>query len=632
MNNGLNLPATPTLAFFSEDFFVNVPSTQRSGELKDWMWQQALSTEGTGLLYICPKAPGHDLSSSTKLTEVMDVLMGEHKYFFTLELLTEGTGNFLLLNFDIDQNTAEIRAIDPHSIKHALIIGLCAARALKNLNIKPRSFLLSSLYSIGLQFERARFFMEEHNLTFEEAQNLVAHDCALFYYTHPTRSEQLSFLEVNALLKNYAAGFQINWARFLSLGSIGEQLEERCFSLRKLAASFVTLWPTLSALHEHHARRELSQVYEDLAPPDIPIVSLNASLPIHIDFAQKRELSVVFDMRGPNFELLKSIFEHPLWSERYQHRLFTFKTIFIKDKMRSIDDFQTNDGKAFAPDQIILNFEEIQNLASFASACSLYVRAQILPDTDDDLFSLYLMSQGSLLFMDDQGWWQRGFRFEFGRRWESEFELSDYFIQQFFDVLLQTFGSDDKYRKLLDELANYLELNYSPALMMEKLKNNAAAKLSSIHDHLHCFNLSNFHQLELKTRELTRYWNSMSALSLDIEGDYLMLEREALGENWRTYQGSFIDASEIEVQLKLYAPKIAAESLVCELMIFDQSGRIVNTKSFNLTEIEGKGSSQVLHFKLAKQNFHERTYCAIRITAQLGHFEFPFETKLAAWI
>lgn len=632
MNNGLNLPATPTLAFFSEDFFVSAPSTQRSGELKDWMWQQALSTEGADLLCICPKAPGYHPPSSTKHPDVMDVLMGEHKYFFTLELLTEGTGHFLLLNFDIDQNIAEIRAIDPHNIKHALIIGLCAARALKNLEIKPRSFLLSSLYSIGLQFERTRFFMQEHNLNFEEAQNLAAHDCALFYYTHPTRSEELSFLAVNGLLKNYAAGFQINWARFLSLGSIGEQLEERSFSLRKLASSFVTLWPTISALHEHQARRELSQVYEDLAPPDIPIVSLSAGLPTHINFDQKRELSVVFDMRGPNFMLLKSIFEHPLWSERYQHRLFTFKTVFIKDKTRSVDDFQTVDGRAFTPDQIILNFDEIQNLPSFASACSLYVRAQILPDTDDDLFSLYLMSHGSLLFMDDQGWWQRGFRFEFGRRWESEFELGEYFIQQFFDVLLQNFGNEVKYRALLAELAQYLDANYSPTLMMEKLKNNAAAKLSSIHDHLHCFNLSNFHKLELKTRELTRYWKSMSALSLDIEGDYLMLEREGLGENWSAYKGSFIDALEIEIQLKLYAPKVAPESLVCELMVFDQSGKIMSTRAFDLTDCDGKGSSQVLHFKLPQQIFEERTYCAIRIIAQLGHFEFPFETKLAAWI
>ncbi len=607
--------------------------------LSQWMWQKTLENYPTSSLGVSPikkenlaQVGATVLADEAEKPLVFDIFLGETKYFFNLAWLKVGNHQWLFLIFDIDENSTQLRSLNPTNLKDALVIAMASYRALKKLNIEPQSYLMSGVRSIGIQLERVRDYMERFNLDFFAAKSLCSHDSAMIFESKSPSEDEIDFLSLALLLKNYASGFGVNWARFLSLGSIGESLEERKFSLTKLATHFVTIWPTLSKSHEILSKLQLSKLYEGLSPLDIPLQYLGPAIFDGQSFKTKEEICVVFDMRGNNFELLSPIFENPQWHERFSHRLIPFKTVFLKEAHLSSDLFQTIEGRPFSPDQIILNIEDIKDLADFAQKCSLYVRAEVFSNLDDDLFSLYLMNHGAFLFMDQEGWWQRGFRFEFGRRWESEFKRDEYFITQFFDVLIQLFENPQAYQQRLSELHSYLEESYTTTSLAQRLRESYIDKLSSFHDHLHCFELSNFHKLEKSSSELARYWSAMSAIHLDIEGDYLMLEAQELGPAFKGQRANFIEARELSIDLKLYAPKIDSKSLNCEVVIFDEDATIKRSLALELIEVIGKGTAQTLHFELAPTTFDERERMAIRLTPKLNHFEFPFELMISAWV
>lgn len=630
MSSWPELPPTPQLLFFSEDYFSLAPKAQK---LAQWMWQSALTKYPTSSISISP-IKKHDLESLQLATknEIYDIFLGERKYFFTLSVDQKGEHTRILLCFDIEHNDQESRELNPERLEHALVIGMASYRALKILEIAPQSFFLSSVRSIGLQLERVRDYMERYNLDFYRAMSLCSHDTAMIFDAQKKSGDELDFLTLSYLLKNYASGYGVNWARFLALGATGESLEDKKFSLRKLATHLVTLWPTLSKFHENHSKNILARLYQTLGPLDIPLEYLGAAFDIDSSFRAQKEVCVVFDMRGRNFELLKPIFENPEWALRFSHRILPFKSVFIKDASMSDELFQTSEARPFCPDQILLNFEEIGDIEELAKKTSLYVRGEAFSNLNDDLLSLYLITHGCFLFMDQQGWWQKGFRFEFGRRWEPGHERSDYFITQFFDVLIQLFDNEENYRLRLNELRAYLTENYSSEVLALRLKESYIDKLASFHEHLHCFELSNFHKLDDQCAKLSRYWDAMSAIHLDIEGDYLMLESHELPEAFYGQSGNFIEALELSINLTLYAPKINSDWLSCELIVFDEQACIKNKYPLGLTTILGRGTSQHLSFELPMTRFNEREKMAIRLTPKLSHFEFPFELKLSAWV
>lgn len=625
-----DIPPSPQVVFFSEDYFSIRPKTQK---LSQWMWQNCFREYPKKSISISPIQ--RELLDSLKLStknQIYDIFLGEQKYFFTLSADQEGEHTRIFLCFDIEQNDQTRRNLNPDHLEHALAIGMASYRALKVLNVDAQSFLLAGVRSIGLQLERVRDFMERHNLDFYRAMSLCSHDTAMIFDAQASSGDELDFLALSYLLKNYAAGYGVNWARFLALGATGESLEDRKFSLRKLATHLVTLWPTLSKFHENHSKNILARLYQTLGPLDIPLEYLGPAFKISEDFCAGKEVCVLFDMRGRNFELLKPIFENPEWPARFNHRILPFKTVFIKDASMGDELFQTSSGHPFCPDQILLNFEEIHDIEELAKKASLYVRAEVFSNLSDDLFSLFLISHGCFLFMDQAGWWQKGFRFEFGRRWEPGHELSEYFITQFFDVLIQLFDKEEDYRLRLKELKSYLEDNYSSQLLAGRLQESYIDKLASFHEHLHCFNLSNFYKLDSQCAELLRFWEAMSAIHLDIEGDYLMLESHELPESFRGQSGNFIEALEISINLTLYAPKVNPDWLLCELIIFDEEACLKSKIPLQLLSVQGKGTSQNLHFELPMTKFYEREKMAIRLTPRLSHFEFPFEIKLSAWV
>lgn len=632
----MNFVDSPQLTFFSEQYFLTSPRAQF---LSQWMWQQALENYPTHSVGICP-IHSHDLhnlsltplNTQDGLPQIFDIFLGSEKYFFTITKRPAKSHTWLLLNFDLEQNRPQHRLLDPAKLEHALIIGMAAYRALKKLSIDPKSLLLSSVRSIGFQLERVRDFMERFNLSFAEATTLCAHDSAMIFDHTPGKNDEIDFLSISYLLKNYAVNFGINWGKFLALGSSGVSLEEKTFSLRKLATNFVTIWPTLSETHESFSKRILAGHYHSMGPLDIPLEYLGPAFDLEHFPHKKTEICVVFDMRGENHELLRPIFEKKEWFERFNHRLIPFKTVFLKDATMSEELFQTSEGKPYCKDQILLNFEDISDIEDFAQKTSLYVRAEVFSNLNDDLLSLFLMSRGAFLFMDQAGWWQKGFRFEFGRRWEPDHERADYFITQFFDVLVQHFERETEYHERLGQLQSYLSENYSSQRLATRLKESYIDKLSSFHEHLHCFELSNFHKLQNDSGELLRYWDTLSSIRLNIEGDYLMLETHELPEAFYTQSGNFFDALEIEIDLDLYAPKMNPEWIRSELIVFDEQARIKECHPIQIVEIKGKGTTQTLHFKLEKIQFAQRELLGIRITPSLSHFEFPFEVKLSAWV
>ncbi|MDI9570672.1 MAG: alpha-glucan family phosphorylase [Pseudomonadota bacterium] len=190
-----------------------------------------------------------------------------------------GKVSLYLLDADVPRNTPQDRTITARlynadqktRIEQEILLGVGGVRLLKKLGIRPRVYHINEGHSAFLVLERIESLMQEENLTFEEAAEVVR---ASSVFTTHTPVEAGNERFSRELMEHYFSGFikrsGLSWARFWELGRRRDG-EETDFFMNILAFKMTIRSNAVSLVHGQVSRRMWREVWKGFDDADIPI-------------------------------------------------------------------------------------------------------------------------------------------------------------------------------------------------------------------------------------------------------------------------------------------------------------------------------------------------------------------------
>lgn len=163
-----------------------------------------------------------------------------------------------LLDTDIDENSHEDRSLthqlyggdNEHRLKQEILLGIGGIRALKAMGLESDIYHCNEGHAAFLGLERLHNYRTEHNLSYEEAVEVVR-SSALFTTHTPVPAGHDYFSE--ELLHHYFAGYinqlGISWEQFITLGKIDLYNKSELFSMSHLAIRLSQEVNGVSKLH-----------------------------------------------------------------------------------------------------------------------------------------------------------------------------------------------------------------------------------------------------------------------------------------------------------------------------------------------------------------------------------------------
>lgn len=174
----------------------------------------------------------------------IDIGLRGRKVFAKIWEVKIGRISLYLLDTDLDDNHWEDRALthqlyggdNEHRLKQEILLGIGGVRALQKMNLQPDIFHLNEGHAAFSGLERLRMLVNDKNLTFDEAVEVVR-STSLFTTHTPVPAGHDYFGE--ALLKSYiyqyAYELNVQWKDIVALGKIDADNIQEAFSMSHLA-------------------------------------------------------------------------------------------------------------------------------------------------------------------------------------------------------------------------------------------------------------------------------------------------------------------------------------------------------------------------------------------------------------
>ncbi len=181
-----------------------------------------------------------------------------------------GRTSLYLLDTDIEENSAEDRGIT-HSLygtgselrfKQELLLGIGGIRVLEQLGMKPDIYHCNEGHAAFIGIERLSKYIQEENLTFNEAIEVVKSSTLFTTHTpvpagHDTFSEDI----LRTYMPHYANRLNISWDTFMNLGKVHENKPDEDFSMSVLAANLSSDINGVSKIHGKVTSRMFTNMY-----------------------------------------------------------------------------------------------------------------------------------------------------------------------------------------------------------------------------------------------------------------------------------------------------------------------------------------------------------------------------------
>jgi len=174
-----------------------------------------------------------------------------------------------LLDTDFEGNLEEDRKIthylyggdNENRFRQEMLLGIGGIRVLHVLGIKPDLFHCNEGHSAFIGFERLRELIGEHNLTFQEALEVVR-SSTLFTTHTPVPAGHDSFDEnlMRMYMSHYPERLNISWERFIGLGRLHPGNRSEKFSMSYLGINISQEVNGVSRLHG----RVTQQMFNDI--------------------------------------------------------------------------------------------------------------------------------------------------------------------------------------------------------------------------------------------------------------------------------------------------------------------------------------------------------------------------------
>ena len=199
-----------------------------------------------------------------------------------------GRISLYLLDTNLHENSPKNREITGQlyggdrdmRIRQEMILGLGGVRALKALDIKPTVYHMNEGHSAFLALERVRSLMEEKNLKYTEARELIW--ASNVFTTHTpvlAGNEYFDLPLIEKYFHDFSDELGISWEKFLALGQ-EEPGKSTSFCMTVLALRLSAFCNGVSKLHGETSRSMWSKLWPGLPEDEIPITSITNG--IHI--------------------------------------------------------------------------------------------------------------------------------------------------------------------------------------------------------------------------------------------------------------------------------------------------------------------------------------------------------------
>lgn len=168
-----------------------------------------------------------------------------------------------LLDTDIDENSAEDRFVthylyggdNENRLKQELLLGIGGVRVLELLGIKPDLFHSNEGHSAFIGFERMRNYINNENLTFSEAREIVS--ASTLFTTHtpvPAGHDKFDEDLLRKYIAHYPERLSVSWNELIAMGKIDPNNKLEKFNMSHLAANLAQEINGVSMLHGDVAR------------------------------------------------------------------------------------------------------------------------------------------------------------------------------------------------------------------------------------------------------------------------------------------------------------------------------------------------------------------------------------------
>lgn len=269
-------------------------------------------------------------------------------------------------------------------IQQEILLGIGGVKLLEALKIDATVFHMNEGHSAFLVFERTRKLMEQKQLSFNEARDIVS--ASNLFTTHtpvPAGIDLFSPELIARYFSDYARKLGISLNELIGLGRLHPNDDSERFSMPHLAFNFADRSNGVSKLHGKVSREMWRALWPDLPDKLVPLRHVTNG--IHIRTWLSDEMSRLYDRYlGPqvlddpldknSWQKVDKIPDSELWrsKERLRERLVAFCRSKVKDQL-------SRRGSSLSK---IINADEILDphalTIGFARRFATYKRATLL--------------------------------------------------------------------------------------------------------------------------------------------------------------------------------------------------------------------------------------------------------------
>ena len=232
-------------------------------------------------------------------------------------------------------------------LKQEMVLGIGGVRALNRLGIRPVVLHMNEGHSAFAILERIRLLMEEHGLSFHEAQGAVSSSSIFTTHTPvPAGIDVFDRALLSSLMGQYIGSLGISLDEFMALGTEKGSGANNPFNMAVMALGNSARANGVSELHKTVSRRMWSRIWPDVPEADVPIEGITNG--IHIPSWISNDMATLLDRylgrrwaEDPDnlkiWERVERIPDIELWRthERRRERLVAFARRKLQEQLRS---------------------------------------------------------------------------------------------------------------------------------------------------------------------------------------------------------------------------------------------------------------------------------------------------------
>jgi glycogen phosphorylase len=199
-------------------------------------------------------------------------------------------------NSEADRNiTAQLYGGDHDTrIQQEIVLGVGGIRALDKLGLLPAVTHMNEGHSAFLGLERIRFHMEQDQLSFSEARELVVGSNSFTTHTPvPAGIDKFAPDLIEKYFGSYMGTFGISNQDFFSMGRVNAHDANEDFSMAILALKLSARVNGVARLHGHVSRNMWKSLWPQLPLDEIPISHVTNG--VHANSWISAEMSELFD-------------------------------------------------------------------------------------------------------------------------------------------------------------------------------------------------------------------------------------------------------------------------------------------------------------------------------------------------